>query len=491
MRFVLRASRAAPIVAGLLALATPAARAGDERGETIESLVAKLGARRHVDRAGAGLALVARGRLAIPALAKALEDPDVLVRAVASEVLGMIGDPSAIGPLKELLVREAARVGTTPPPDLMAAREALRALAGLGDEGLLRVRAMHETPEPNLAPLARLAFDAYVQHLAEMIEPHLRRAEQNGSYAGQFEWLRKFGKEVIPTLSSLAESSLGSNSDREHVAEKAVRAIGDVGIPGSPEAESAREALEKIAALRERRSSRGSGQDPILSAVAQSEFRLGFPRRLDETIADLARDTASIQTGRQDPNRRFALGMAFLHRGEYEKSIAEFRSVVRSREGDFVNAAYNIACAYALWGRSREALAALRAVVTTRDGYNNEAWLCQDGDLRSIRETGEFRYVVALLRAKTSHPILGPDDPSIPLILEALREAAARGYRGPPATDAREIFAGLSRLEEFRRLWETLGGQRIPPEGYPTRPEAAQPPEPDPDPGDEMPGEGG
>ncbi len=449
-------------VAGLLAAAAAPSGAEDEGAESLESLVTKLGARRHVDRAEAGLALVARGKAAIPALAKALRDPDVVVRAVASEVLGMIGDPVAIGPLRELLVREAATVGTQPPPDLMAAREALRALARLGREGANAIRTVAEGSDPATAPLAALAADAGHEVLAEEIQPLLRGANGGGSYAGQFEGLRRFGPSAVPTLCRVALATLRAGDI--HVTRSAVLALGDVAAPGTPEAAAARDALETIAAAYAGRRERAAATDQMLSDIVAAEFRLGFPDRLNQTIAELARDAGSVRTGLPDPGKRFSLAMAYLHRRDYQKSIDEFQELFRRREGDWANAGYNVACAYALWGRRREALAALRAVVTAQDGYDGEAWMCEDGDLRSIRETGEFRYILAVLKAKNVPGRLAPGDPWVPGILQALRDAAARGYRRPPAEDVAEdgVFRSLAGDPGFRAAWEALGGSPLP-----------------------------
>lgn len=105
---------------------------------------------------------------------------------------------------------------------------------------------------------------------------------------------------------------------------------------------------------------------------------LTFERALYESVVE--RDPTNVEA-------LMALGEAYTQGKEYEKGLEVDLKLVRLRPQDPV-AQYNLACSYALLGRSDAAFASLNKAVDL--GYGDLAHVDRDADLESLR--GDSRY---------------------------------------------------------------------------------------------------
>ncbi len=81
-----------------------------------------------------------------------------------------------------------------------------------------------------------------------------------------------------------------------------------------------------------------------------------------------------------------------MNQKEYSQAVALFQRIIEIRP-DFNSAHYNIACIYAIQHRQAEALAWLAEAL--RQGFNNWPHLLADTDLAGIRNTREFKALLA------------------------------------------------------------------------------------------------
>ena len=87
------------------------------------------------------------------------------------------------------------------------------------------------------------------------------------------------------------------------------------------------------------------------------------------------------------------LAGVFAHAGDFEKAIDAMRKAVEADPSDGLSQ-YNCACTYAVMGNTPEALACLQRAIDA--GYRNVgAWVKSDPDLATLRETEEFRKLLA------------------------------------------------------------------------------------------------
>jgi hypothetical protein len=89
-------------------------------------------------------------------------------------------------------------------------------------------------------------------------------------------------------------------------------------------------------------------------------------------------------------------GGRFLEEKAPAKGVLCFEIAVRASEYDDARRAvmlYNVACAHARAGNRRPALESLRRAVAS--GFSNKALLLEDSDLASVRDTPEFREILA------------------------------------------------------------------------------------------------
>ena len=93
-----------------------------------------------------------------------------------------------------------------------------------------------------------------------------------------------------------------------------------------------------------------------------------------------------------DDARAWNLGAAILAtRNETEKAIEFMRKAV-AIDPDDPQLLYNVACTYAVLGRSDEALTSLEHALD--NGYGHKDWLLNDPDFDSLRETPRFKAIV-------------------------------------------------------------------------------------------------
>lgn len=144
----------------------------------------------------------------------------------------------------------------------------------------------------------------------------------------------------------------------------------------------------------------------VLTAI---ERTVVLRRDLGEFYTDIDRLAESTRTAPDASDREFARrvllnisfqagerGARFLEEKASAKGVLCFEIAVRASEHDDARRAvalYNLACAHARAGARRQAIVSLRRAVAS--GFANKDLLLKDADLDPIRETPEFREILA------------------------------------------------------------------------------------------------
>lgn len=121
-------------------------------------------------------------------------------------------------------------------------------------------------------------------------------------------------------------------------------------------------------------------------------------RTLDELGARFMREFLEIEIGRHPDNVEALaeLGQVYTSCGLWNEGLEVDLRLVRLVPGS-PTAHYNLACSYALLGRSEPALDALEHAVEL--GYDDDAFLVRDEDLASLREEQRFRALIERIRS--------------------------------------------------------------------------------------------
>jgi tetratricopeptide (TPR) repeat protein len=101
---------------------------------------------------------------------------------------------------------------------------------------------------------------------------------------------------------------------------------------------------------------------------------------------------------REKPNHIDALkvlGNLYTESKRYEEGLMIDLKLKHLMPDDPV-VSYNLACSYALLGRTRQALDTLRQAILA--GYTDYAYMQKDKDLKSLRHLGEFKEIIEWCR---------------------------------------------------------------------------------------------
>ena len=133
----------------------------------------------------------------------------------------------------------------------------------------------------------------------------------------------------------------------------------------------------------------------VRRAAAQALDRLGKTGPMDELIARAEKVLAESASNPQAAVQA-CFDLAALHRtrSEHPKVVEYYKKAAKMSPGAPI-IEYNLACAYAVWGKKAEALDALERSVAS--GYTDVAWMTIDGDLKSLHEEERFVALVAKL----------------------------------------------------------------------------------------------
>ncbi len=118
---------------------------------------------------------------------------------------------------------------------------------------------------------------------------------------------------------------------------------------------------------------------------------------LDELGSRFLREFLEVEIRRHPDNvdALAELGQVYTNRGEWEAGLrVDLRLVELVPHSS--TAYYNLACSYALLGRTQEALDGLDQAVEL--GYDDAEFMCGDEDLASLREEQRFRSLLERIR---------------------------------------------------------------------------------------------
>ena len=149
--------------------------------------------------------------------------------------------------------------------------------------------------------------------------------------------------------------------------------------------------------------------DDLARVLTMIERTVVLRRDLGEFYATIDKLVSDAQKASDTSDREFAQrvllavsvqaaerGGRFLEEQSPGRSVLCFEIALRASEHDDSRRSvmlYNLACAHARDGNRRQALDSLRRAVAS--GFANKARLMNDADLDSIRETPEFREILA------------------------------------------------------------------------------------------------
>ena len=222
------------------------------------------------------------------------------------------------------------------------------------------------------APVARETVEA-------ALRAHITPDGDAGYYEGMFAELARQGPGVVAHLLAIAREP----GEAPRVRALAIDALGECAGPGD---------LPALRTLLE---------DPRIlwkQALVYVLARLGDRTLLEQQILQLREGLKPGARRRPltDPERAQAwstLAHSLLRAGQRDEALQAFKEAIAIDASGRSMHYYNLACAYALLGRTEDALGALEQSV--REGYKDFAWIKRDGDLRSLRDHPRFQALVA------------------------------------------------------------------------------------------------
>ncbi len=139
---------------------------------------------------------------------------------------------------------------------------------------------------------------------------------------------------------------------------------------------------------------------------AQSYEALGDPTRARAAYRNAAEAaTRRMEMNPDDARTATILSVALCRTGEPEAGL-EWAERALDIDGDDAGIRYNVACLYAVEGRTDEALACLTTAV--RRGFGNREWFARDPDMDSLRNDPRFEALMGQLDAGQPGAESGP-----------------------------------------------------------------------------------
>lgn len=324
--------------------------------EEIARAVEALSSRYVRERGEARRKLIKAGQPAIKPLLEALEAQSPCVRAAAAEILGSIGDGSAVPRLVRLL-RDA---------HLAVRVEARRALIHIGPAAVKYIAEfLKSNPEARYEEFRSVILRMVAGIIASIIAPD----GSFGTYPGQFDELKKIGRFAVPALVEIANGRTRSPGWR-YLAVSALGCLSD---------KSAMPALKEIY--------RGGGL-ALRDAAALSLAELGDDSCVKELIHEYE---TKLKQGPQKHIQHSELALIYHKLRDWEKAEAHYQGAIKANPG-YGLAYYNYACLLSVKGRTKEALTALKNALEY--GYTDAGWLMRDKELDNIRSLPGFNQLI-------------------------------------------------------------------------------------------------
>jgi len=349
-----------------------------------------------------------------------LDSEDHRVRAGAARILSRIVGPkqdaSSVTALRRLLgafLVEGDRVVRVEMARALARNVGLRALEEMlpvagSERGNGTGRSSEEasrSDEARRALVHQLVLEGFRATLEEITDP---TGEIKGLYRNPFGFLSPLGRDAVAPVVGIARSGEYDDSIRA----LAVRAAGDV---------AAREAIpvlegiydRHLATAIEREERRLEGERPdrawddhLFRACLYTLFRLGDPRPF-LAWQDRLREWRDDPRARADLllalDHQFSLAYNYQQVKSFRKACNEYLTLLDDLRACRIpipwlaeTVAYNLACIYALEGRTAYALEYLELAIAW--GFRDRDWLLRDADLDSVREAPEFQAILDRLR---------------------------------------------------------------------------------------------
>jgi hypothetical protein len=406
---VVSVAAAAVLIALTLSLSATTASATEVPGELQRQLASP-----YRDARLAGEAELADLAVQTPGLlAECLKAKEPCVRRAAARVLAKRPDPALAPSLRDAFLKESDA----------AVRDAFgEALAAQPDE----LAPLKDLVDAAQSPALTAAFDRAVDGaVAGRLAGKIREGLVPGFYKGQFSDLWRVDPRAPDRLLRLA-----FDDALHHV----LRVMAVMSLH-----ETKRATLEKelVPLIKDERDELQASQEGFFRQFAGwreidyfREFDLSrYARfslakagmkaaivRLIRTIDEVLAQPRQQVDIRQDPDPNteaywrtewlrmllFDSGYYFQQFDDYASAAARYTRIVlefpKSRACE--NAYYNRACIFAIQGKKAEAIDDLRSAI--RHGFTNVEWLLEDGDLKSIRDTPDFKLLVEEARTGVS-----------------------------------------------------------------------------------------
>lgn len=227
----------------------------------------------------------------------------------------------------------------------------------------------------------RLAAPVARDEVEAALRAHITPDGGAGYYEGMFADLARKGPGVVPHLLAIAREP----GEVGAVRNLAVEALGECAGPAD------------LAAVRALHTDSRIQGTVLQDSVVYSLARLGDRTLLDQQIQQLRAFLEQVaRRGVEDPRSTrawSALAHALLRAGQRDDAVKAYQDAITHDARGRAMHYYNLACAYALLGRTDDALGALEQSV--REGNKDFAWMKRDGDLRSLREHPRFQALVS------------------------------------------------------------------------------------------------
>lgn len=91
------------------------------------------------------------------------------------------------------------------------------------------------------------------------------------------------------------------------------------------------------------------------------------------------------------------LGISLAEAGKYEEAEKEYNEALKIKP-ELVEAHYSLACCYALWGKTNEAITCLRAAV--EKGFDDWPHMERDDDLNSLKQDPWFKVLTEIVKKR-------------------------------------------------------------------------------------------
>ncbi|MBI5360283.1 MAG: HEAT repeat domain-containing protein [Planctomycetes bacterium] len=365
--------------------------AGDEKKdeqEKISAFIQGLAGKYQEERLQCKNELLRIGTPAEEQLVSALESEKFYVRLYSLQILGEIKSAKAVPAIVKILSDSQNQEIKG------AAREALMANYGAVKEYLAKNKAAGPGLIKEFDELQKIGYRVELEKcLLELIPEN----GMPGFYEGQFDGLKKLGRDVLPFLIEMAREEYEFVYIKDDYKKRAATglAVDSLGMLGDESVIPVLKAVYEDYGLTE-----GGFGD----SAAYALYRLGQKDIVDEWEQDLKNN---VDGGINVGNKTSALAILYVRTNQIDKAIAQYESSLPQMNNFFPilgNTYYNLSCLYSTKKDIKKALEYLRLAV--ENGYDDYEWITMDGDMKPLMKEPEFDEITA--RIKRSLP--GKDD---------------------------------------------------------------------------------